>query len=579
VENGGVFDTPPIDFTDGDLTIRCGEGPDGRRWYDTSPQGYGEDFETQPTKGGVKCASGEPEINGRTSSTYTPSNPYTFTRLGNVDISYGRDFECNLDLAVDPEDYDPPSSDSDYVYLGAGRTFLPESSFIRGDPEHPEIYREVSKESEYKLKVLAPLESILSTSASVSPTQVYPGDSFTITVNIENEVDFDIDLGDYDVTGDIVGGVPICQFILTPGTVGAGADVDVLLTCTVPPTAAPQTISGIQVSFTTDIQHPCSDDGTLTVPVPPVTVLRPLPSCTNGLDDDGDGKIDCLDEDCCLFALCPSRTNEAANDKLCCANGLDDDRDGLVDAADPQCFFEPEICDDGIDNDLDGFVDCWDPDCCNDTAACPIYLTDEGANAGTCCANLRDDDSDASVDCLDDSCCMAATECPMYSINEGANGRICCSNLLDEDVDGAIDMADPDCQLFENCSNGIDDDLDGAVDCNDTDCCMDAACPMYAVNEGANNMLCCNNTLDDDMDTLIDVADPDCQAGILCSVYSDWYNAVGAPDNPCITEPYDFLDNGFIDPRTVCVRDDDGDGLFDQQCDKNQAPPIVVPIG
>ena len=44
-------------------------------------------------------------------------------------------------------------------------------------------------------------------------------------------------------------------------------------------------------------------------------------SCSNGVDDDGDGAIDCCDSDCIGDPDC----NEI------CDNGIDDDCDGLID--------------------------------------------------------------------------------------------------------------------------------------------------------------------------------------------------------------------------------------------------------
>lgn len=57
-----------------------------------------------------------------------------------------------------------------------------------------------------------------------------------------------------------------------------------------------------------------------------------------------------------------------------CSNGVDDDGDGLVDCNDDDCFSDPacavlgEICDNGIDDDGDGFVDCADSACDFDSA-------------------------------------------------------------------------------------------------------------------------------------------------------------------------------------------------------------------
>jgi len=48
-----------------------------------------------------------------------------------------------------------------------------------------------------------------------------------------------------------------------------------------------------------------------------------------------------------------------------CSDGVDNDNDGLVDCADNDCSTSmcQEICNDGIDNDGDGYADCFDEDC------------------------------------------------------------------------------------------------------------------------------------------------------------------------------------------------------------------------
>ena len=51
-----------------------------------------------------------------------------------------------------------------------------------------------------------------------------------------------------------------------------------------------------------------------------------------------------------------------------CNDGIDNDGDGLIDCNDPDCQYLPTIelgcnCNDGIDNDSDGNIDSFDPDC------------------------------------------------------------------------------------------------------------------------------------------------------------------------------------------------------------------------
>lgn len=62
-------------------------------------------------------------------------------------------------------------------------------------------------------------------------------------------------------------------------------------------------------------------------------------SCSNGVDDDGDGRVDCADSEC------PGTTT--------CGQGC------YCISGQPREF----ACTDGVDNDKDATVDCRDPDC------------------------------------------------------------------------------------------------------------------------------------------------------------------------------------------------------------------------
>ena len=79
--------------------------------------------------------------------------------------------------------------------------------------------------------------------------------------------------------------------------------------------------------------------------------------CDNGIDDDGDGLIDCEDPDCYNSNSCTVEI---------CDNGIDDDLDGWADCDDSECFALAvclEICDNGIDDNGNGLVDGDDPQC------------------------------------------------------------------------------------------------------------------------------------------------------------------------------------------------------------------------
>ncbi|MBM4381407.1 MAG: putative metal-binding motif-containing protein, partial [Deltaproteobacteria bacterium] len=141
-------------------------------------------------------------------------------------------------------------------------------------------------------------------------------------------------------------------------------------------------------------------------------------SCSGGVDEDCDGKADCLDE-ACAGAGCGPFSEGLCEDGTCrevgCADGQDEDADGASDCADADCAgaacgpggqcargrclapSEAGLCADGEDNDGDGASDCADPECpvgsgCNDGQAC---------TSGDACA-------------ADGACSGAPVACPPY---------------------------------------------------------------------------------------------------------------------------------------------------------------------
>jgi len=141
---------------------------------------------------------------------------------------------------------------------------------------------------------------------------------------------------------------------------------------------------------------------------------QPAEDCSNGLDDDADGLIDCTDPDCpadddgdaYIVAPCGGDCDDAdpavhPGAVEVCGNGKDDECDGLADCDDPYCQAQvdadgdgylgglcgsdcndsdpaihpgaAEICDNGTDDDCSGFSDCEDTACVG-TATCALDM-------------------------------------------------------------------------------------------------------------------------------------------------------------------------------------------------------------
>ncbi len=150
-----------------------------------------------------------------------------------------------------------------------------------------------------------------------------------------------------------------------------------------------------------------------------------------------------------------------------CTDGVDNDGDGLTDCEDSDCLgAEACRCSDGVDNDRDGLTDCEDPECAYSNACCSVH-----ERAYACCTDGRDNDGDGLTDCEEDPDCAGA----------------CCSDGIDNDGDGLTDCDDPDCAGNLDCctaadseacacDDGQDNDGDGLTDCEDEDCARAPAC-------------------------------------------------------------------------------------------------------
>jgi hypothetical protein len=182
--------------------------------------------------------------------------------------------------------------------------------------------------------------------------------------------------------------------------------------------------------------------------------------CNDNLDNDDDGSFTDLDGDGvidpeerinvdandpgCMSAFDPDESE--TNDLLSCTDDLDNDGDGWIDAEDPDCQSsrdEMSTCEDDLDNDGDDLTDAEDPDCA------------DGGPEGWVpeCNDGRDNDGDGLIDRDDDGCSSASDQ------TERGSAHPYCRDGLDNDLDGWTDAADPDCitqeQLRDNDGDGL----------------------------------------------------------------------------------------------------------------------------
>lgn len=273
--------------------------------------------------------------------------------------------------------------------------------------------------------------------------------------------------------------------------------------------------------------------------------------CTDGVDEDGDGAVDCDDSDC--DASCPEDA---------CGDGVDDDTDGFTDCDDVDCVvsaicLEETDCNDGLDDDGDGFTDCDDPSCADDATCIATACYDDalgdaygdafatvaldGDDVTTSCGYGGDDafvtwtapatatwtiatTADSSFDYITleaasgDCASLTSLGCeetyPYYEGDPSVTLALVAGDIVGLAVESAYGYpasatltAWADTEF--DCADGLDNDGDGAADCDDAAC--GSVCPETL----------CGDSLDNDADGSTDCADEDCVTQPICSVEAD----------------------------------------------------------
>ena len=231
---------------------------------------------------------------------------------------------------------------------------------------------------------------------------------------------------------------------------------------------------------------------------------RGVENCTNGIDDNANGRIDCADADC----VHPGGPCEI------CGDGIDNDGNGGADCADPAyvCQLDGQ-CSDGVAGDMDLFV---------------LSIGDDA------CAGVTCNDSNG---CTTDSCDPATGQCVFAANTSACNDGVYC-NGTDTCSAGSCSVhagspcpgADGDSNCAESCNEVADNctaaDSNGSA-CNDgtfcdgTDSCLSGACSVHSGSPcpGADGDGNCSETCDEVADNCSG-ADPNgssCNDGAFCN--------------------------------------------------------------
>ena len=127
--------------------------------------------------------------------------------------------------------------------------------------------------------------------------------------------------------------------------------------------------------------------------------------CSDGFDNDNNGKTDCEEEDCQWFEVCAVKV-VAENTEELCTDGLDNDNNGKKDCEEEDCqWFDAcmqgvkaenteALCSDGEDNDGNGKADC-EEESCQQMRVCEKKAAE---NTPELCSDGRDNDNNGDAD-------------------------------------------------------------------------------------------------------------------------------------------------------------------------------------
>ena len=274
--------------------------------------------------------------------------------------------------------------------------------------------------------------------------------------------------------------------------------------------------------------------------------------CTDGLDNDGDLLVDCLDPSC-LGAVCDDglfcTVGTVCDAGLSCSGGSPLSCDDSVGCTDDSCDEVGDACVNAVnDGNCDNGAFCDGAETCSATLDCQagiapncsdgIGCTDDSCDeVGDACVNTVNDGNCDNGDFCDGSeTCDAVLDCQAGTAPNCDDSVGCTDDTCDEVGDACVNTVNDEncdngafCDGAETCSATLDCQAGTAPNCDDSIGCTDDSCDevgdacVNAVNDGN----CDNGAFCDGSETCS--ATLDCQAGIApnCS------DGIGCTDDSC----------------------------------------------
>jgi hypothetical protein len=275
-------------------------------------------------------------------------------------------------------------------------------------------------------------------------------------------------------------------------------------------------------------------------------------TCDNGKDDNGDGKVDCLDPKCFSHPHCKVTVET-------CANDSDDNADGLIDCADPTCAGRECgvncTCLNGVKvygNSGGGSGTGGGAGGGGTGGGAGGGGTGGGAGGGGTGGGAGGGGVGGGTG---GGCVGCGTGCVC---NGGVKTEVLCSDNLDNDTDNRTDCEDVDCagvtcglgctcvnlaKKEVSCTDGADNDGDGQADCADVDC------------QGVGTEIC-NDGIDNTCDRAIDCGDPKCIGSGLCANLEDGKPCLldsQCAGGDCLDEATTGAPNGMCSNAVSCT--------------------------